>query len=257
MTTTQAAPTTITVGGFGDILKPDAQWRTAGFQLPDGSFWAYREPGAVVVAQKHRLRVSAAPLTRTHDRVQILDNAKHMYFSAERYPVPEGGSFTVDVRIAAQGYGTAPGDLYDGFVSYNLLDFETGFAIDFFISNDVIATVYARLPFPGVAVPTTGDQRYFAIFKELDVPTTPGQPHDYRITYDQGEQTVRWWVDGAPVNEECGVPDQIGGFTLAMGLMTEKEIAQGKSTSTHGQGLTGEWGETRLTLTPNGEGRST
>jgi hypothetical protein len=241
------------VGGFGDILKPESVWVTAGFQLPDGSFWAYREPGAVVVAQKHRLRVTAMPLTRSNDRVQILDNAKHMYFSRERVLVPEGGALRVDVRISAQGHGTASGDLYDGFVSYNLLDFETGFAIDVFISNDVIATVYARLPFPGVPAPSTGDQRYFAIFKELDLPTRPGEPHDYRITYDQSDASVRWWVDGALVNEERNVPDRIRGFTLAMGLMTEKDIRDGKSVSLHGQGLTGEWSPTRVTLTQPGE----
>jgi hypothetical protein len=240
----------LVIGGFGDILKPESPWVTAGFQLPDGSFWSYREPGAVVVAQKQRLRVTAMPLTRSNDRVQILDNAKHMYFSRERVLVPDGGAVTVDVRISAQGYGTAPGDLYDGFVSYNLLDFETGFAIDFFISNDVIATVYARLPFPGVPAPSTGDQRYFAIFKELELSTKPGEPHEYRITYDQGEATVRWWVDGAMVNEEREVPDRIRGFTLAMGLMTEKDIRDGKSASLHGQGLTGEWSPTRVMLTP-------
>lgn len=42
-----------------------------------------------------------------------------------------------------------------------------------------------------------------------------------------------------------------------MGLMTEKKIAQDKSTSLHGQGLTGEWGETRLTLRATPEDRST
>jgi hypothetical protein len=251
----QEQETTRVLGGFGDILKPESEWVTAGFALPDGSFWAYREPGATVVAQRHRLRVTVAPLTRSNDRVQILDNAKHMYFSRERVSVPEGGALTVDVRIAARGHGTAANDLYDGFISYNLLDFETGFAIDFFISNDVIATVYARLPFPGVPAPETGDTRYFAVFKELDVATAPGQPHDYRITYDQGADAVRFWVDGVLVNEERNIPDKIRGFTLAMGLMTEKDIQDGRSVSLHGQGLTGEWSETRITSTPAGDQR--
>lgn len=257
MATTEAGDTTLVLGGFGDIFKPDGTWMIGGFAQPDGSFWEYREPQATVLAQPHRLRVLAVPLTRKHDRVQILDNAKHMYFSRQRVAVPEGGALTVELRMAARGYGTTPGDLYDGFVSYNLLDFETGFAIDFFVSNDTIATVYARLPFPGVPVPTTGHTRYFWVVKELDVPTAPGMPHDYRITYDQGADCVRWFVDGALVNEECDVPDRIRGFTLAMGLMTEKDIVDGASTSLHGQGLAGDWSETRVTLTPapqRGEG---
>ena len=249
MTTTRDE-TTLTVGGFADLFKPDSAWTIGGFALPDGSFWSYREPGAMVLVQNRRLRVSAVPLTRSNDRVQFLDNAKHMYFSRERVLMPEGGALTLEVRIAARGVGTAPGDLYDGFVSYNLLDFETGVAIDFFISNDQIATVYGRLPFPGVPVPETGDQRYFCLFKELEIPTEPGAWHDYRITYDQGADSVRWWVDGALVNEERDVPDKIRGFTLAMGLMTEKDIREGKSTSLHGQGLIGEWSESRITITP-------
>jgi len=255
MMATQAG-TTLTVGRFADIFKPDADWVIGGFGLPDGSFWSYREPGAVVIVQNRRLRVSAVPLTRSNDRVQVLDNAKHTYFSRERVAVPAGGALTLDVRIAARGIGTAPGDLYDGFVSYNLLDFETGFAIDFFVANDQIATVYGRLPFPGVPEPRTGDQRYFCLFKELDVPTEPGRWHDYRITYDQGADTVRWWVDGELVNEESNVPDKIQGFTMAMGLMTEKDIKDGTSTSLHGQGLVGEWSESRITLASAGSAQS-
>jgi hypothetical protein len=255
MTATDAG-TVLTVGRFADLFKPDSDWVIGGFALPDGSFWSYREPGAVVLVQNRRLRVSAVPLTRTNNRVQVLDNAKHMYFSRERVAVPAGGVLTLEVRIAARGIGTAPGDLYDGFVSYNLLDFDTGFAIDFFISSDQIATVYGRLPFPGVPEPRTGDQRYFCLFKELDVPTEPGRWHDYRIAYDQGADTVRWWVDGELVNEEQEVPDKIQGFTLAMGLMTEKDLKNGASTSLHGQGLIGEWSESRITLEPAGSERA-
>lgn len=237
-------------GGFADLMKPDALWQLGGFALPDGSFWQYREPNAVVVVQNGRLRVSAVPLTRTHDRVQILDNAKQMYFSKERFAVPENGSISFDVNIAARGHGTAAKDLYDGFVSYNLLDFATGWALDFFISNDVIATVYARLPFPGVTVPDTGPIRYFALFKELDVATIPGQRHDYRITYDRAADVVSWHVDGELANREEQVPDKLDGFTVAMGLMTEKDLSREGSTSLHGQGLTGDW--SAMTVTTSG-----
>lgn len=238
-------------GDFADLLKPTALWQPAGFALPDGGFWEYREPDAVVVVQNGRLRASAVPLTRSHDKIQILDNAKHMYFSRERFAVPEKGSITFDVNIAARGYGTAPRDLYDGFVSYNLLDFNTGWAIDFFISNDVIATVYARLPFPGVTVPETGKLRYFALFKELNIETQPGQRHDYRITYNRAADTVEWFVDGALVNHEEDLPDKLEGFTVAMGLMTEKDLSREGSTSLHGQGLVGDWSPTTVTTTGN------
>jgi len=235
---------------FGDLFKPESLWQIGGFALPDGTFWQYREPNAIVIAQAGRLRCTAMPLTRANDRVQILDNAKHMYFSAERFAVPHEGSISFGVNIAARGYGTAARDLYDGFVSYNLLDFNSGWALDFFISNDTIATVYARLPFPGVEVPETGPARYFALFRELDLPTMPGQRHDYTIHYDRAADTVEWSVDGVVVNREANVPDKLDGFVVAMGLMTEKDLSREGSTSLHGQGLSGDWSATTITTTP-------
>ncbi len=234
-------------GGFADLLKPDALWQPGGFALPGGDFWEYREPNAIVVVQNGRLRCSAMPLTRSHDRVQILDNAKQMYFSKERFLVPNGGSISFDVNIGARGHGTRANDLYDGFVSYNLLDFSSGWALDFFISNDTIATVYARLPFPGVTVPDTGRIRYFALFKELEIATEPGQRHDYRIAYSRSADTVEWYIDGSLVNREEQVPDKLDGFIVAMGLMTEKDLSREGSTSLHGQGLTGDWSPTVIT----------
>jgi hypothetical protein len=138
-------------GEFADILKPDSKWVQAGFPTPDG-FWEYREPNALVLVQNGRLRVAAAPLTRSNDSVQILDNAKHMYFSRERFVVPDDGEISVECEITARVTDGVPEDLYDGFVSLNLLDFTTGLAIDFFVCNEKYATVYARLPFPGVVL---------------------------------------------------------------------------------------------------------
>lgn len=247
VSTTAAMGEVTVLGGFCDILKDESPWVIGGFALPDGTRWDYREPGAIVIAQAGRLRVRVPRLTRTNDRVQVLDNAKHMYFSRERVNTAPDGETSFDIRIAAQGYHTAPADLYDGFVSWNLLDFETGFALDFFVSNDTIATVYARLPFPGVPEPSAGDPRYFAIFKELDIPTRPGQAHDYRIVYDRTGDEVRWYVDEEEVNRERRVPAKIAGFTVALGLMTEKEIGPEGSTSLHGQGLMGEWSPVRIT----------
>lgn len=244
---TRTEDQTEVLGAYHDILKDTSPWVIGGFALPDGTRWDYREPNAVVVAQGGRLRVNVARLTRANDRVQILDNAKHMYFSRERVRVAPDGETAFDITFRAIGVNTAPRDLYDGFVSWNLLDFETGFAIDFFVSNDIIATVYARLPFPGVPAPQTGDTRYFAIFKELDLPTGPGVPHDYRIVYDRAADEIRWYVDGDEVNRENRVPDKIDGFIVALGLMTEKDIGPEGSTSLHGQGLLGEWGPVRVT----------
>lgn len=239
------------IGGFADILKQDGLWMQAGFQTPDG-FWEYREPNAMVLVQNDRLRVAAIPLTRSHDGVQILDNAKHMYFTRERVAVPDDGELSIETEITARIINNVAEDLYDGFVSMNLLDFTTGLAIDFFVCNEKFATVYARLPFPGVTIDgadTPGKPKVFAIFKELPLPNGPQQPHRYKITYSKADDAFSWYVNDQLVNRETGVPVKMDGFTCAMGLMTEKEIREGKSVSLHGQGIIGEWSPFVITTT--------
>ncbi|MCC6380993.1 MAG: hypothetical protein IT304_00715 [Dehalococcoidia bacterium] len=235
------------VGDFNRILEPDSPWRVGGFQLPDGSTWQYREPDAVVLVRNGWLQVAAVPFTRGHDRVPILDNAKHMYFSRERFAVPEGGRITFEIEVAARTIATRPGDVYDGYVSWNLLDLTTGWAFDFYTGGDGVATVYGRLPFPGVTIPQTGEARAFCIFNELhDLAATQGQVHAYRITYDQGADTVEFEADGRVVDRYEHVPDKLTGFAVALGLMTEIDIEGGKSVSCHGQGVIGRWSPMRV-----------
>ncbi|MEP6871905.1 MAG: DUF6081 family protein [Anaerolineaceae bacterium] len=243
--TTEAASAPITqtiVGDFNRILEPDSKWAIGAFPLPDGSVWRYKEPAAVVLVRNGWLQVAAVPYTRGNDRVQILDNAKHMYFSKERFAVPPGGRITFEIQIAARTIGTQPGNLYDGYVSWNLLDLATGWALDFFTGGDTLATVYGRLPFPGAAMPDTGEARVFCIFNELkDLATSQGQTHAYRITYDQAADTVEFEADGRVVDRYEHVPDKLTGFTCALGLMSEIDNVDGKSVSCHGQGVIGRW----------------
>jgi len=247
------AATEIIVGDYHRILESDSKWEQAGFLLPDGSTWLYKEPAAVVLVRNGVLQVTAVPYTRGNDRVQILDNAKHMYFSKQRFEVPTGGKITFEIEIAARTVGTTPGNLYDGYVSWNLLDLTTGWALDFFTGGDTVATVYGRLPFPGAAVPDTGGARAFCMFNELkSVPTKQGQKHAYRITYDQGADTVEFEADGKIVDHYENVPDKINGFTAAIGLMSEIDITDGKSVSCHGQGVIGQWGPMRVVMEPAG-----
>jgi len=77
---------TITYGNFRSIITgEDPTWQIGGFSLPDGTEWKYREPNATVIVEHTKLRVRASPLSRSHDRIQVLDNAKHMYFSTTKF----------------------------------------------------------------------------------------------------------------------------------------------------------------------------
>ncbi|MGH2508575.1 MAG: DUF6081 family protein [Ktedonobacteraceae bacterium] len=232
------------------ITGVERTWQYGGFPLPDGSFWYYREPNAVVVVEGEQVRVTAQ-LSRFNDQVQILDNAKNMFFSTSMFSVPEQGEISFEWSQKARCRGTAAYDLYDGFISVNLLDFSTGAALDFFVCNDVIASVYAILPFPGVpALPDhtlSNKPTYFCDFVEVPIETKIGQLHRYRISYHRGKDEVAYWVDGIEVGRYREVPVKLNSFLIALGLMTEKTIENGKSVSLHGQVLIGEWGAFTIT----------
>src|SRR5690242_6788469 len=248
----KVAEEVIDYSNFASIVTGEGDWLPAGFPQPDGSFWQYQEPGAVVIIQDGFLRVAAVPYTRAHNSQQILDNAKHMYFSARQFAPPAGGSITFAIDFGATIVGGLPGDLYDGFVSFNVLDFSTGAALDFFVGNDTIATVYGKLPFPGVPdlAPSHGP-RYFCLFEEMKDATAPGRIRHFEITYDGAADRVTFSVDGNEVRRYSNVPFKLGGSTLALGLMTEKDIDPARgSVSCHGQGAVGKWGKIRITRRP-------
>lgn len=240
------------LGRYRGLVSPDGECDFAygGFPTPDGGFWRYREPDAVVVVEHDRLRVAAVPLTRSHDRIQILDNAKNMYFSTRRVVVPATGEVTVAVEMRARVVKGDDADLYAGFASLNLLDFATGAALDWFVANRRSATVYARLRFPGVPEPEADDEsrpRYFCVFRETEARPEPWEMHRYEIAYAREHDTVRFLRDGAVVDTYTGVPVKIDSFVVALGIMTEKPIGEGGSVSLTGQGVGAEWSEVEVT----------
>jgi hypothetical protein len=245
-TEVEAGVETIVYGGFADLLKPDSKWVIGGFPG-----WEFREPDAIVLVQNGRLRVAAMPLTRSHDTVQFFDNAKHMYFSRESFAVPPGGSISFEVDLRCEKVNGVPHDFYDGYVSFNLLDLTQGIAIDFFQSNESYATVYARLPFPGAIIGGDEAPKYFGLFNERPLPRGDRQSHHYRITYDQGAGELLFHVEDELVNREVNVP-KIESLIAALGIMTEKDIQQGKSVSCHGQGVIAEYSPVTITRRPAG-----
>ena len=92
----------IEYSNFASVVTGEGDWMPAGFPLPDGGFWQYREPNAVVIVQDGFLRVAAVPYTRTHDKIQFLDNAKHMYFSTRTFACPPGGTISFSLDLAAK-----------------------------------------------------------------------------------------------------------------------------------------------------------
>ncbi len=240
-------PARLRLGGFRGLVTPGAEsdFEYGGFAIAEG-FWRYREPGATVVVENDRLRVAAVPLTRRHDRVQVLDNAKNMFFSRRKVLVPSAGEVRVALDMRARVVDGRDDDLYAGFASVNLLDFTTGVALDWFVANRRCASVYARLRFPGVPEPQTDDEarpRYFCVFHEPERELSPWERHRYAVAYSRESDTVRFLVDGEEVDRYSDVPVKIDRFLVALGIMTEKQIGEGGSTSLFGQGVVAEWSE--------------
>ncbi|WP_309144594.1 DUF6081 family protein [Fictibacillus sp. WQ 8-8] len=157
------------------------------------------------------------------------------------------GSISFEISIRARTENTVPDDLYDGFVSLNLLDFSTGAALDFFAGNEKYASVYGILPFPGVEVPDSGQTKYFCIFTE-EIDFKKREFNTYKIIYHRGKDEVVFLVNGKEVRKEANVPLKFNSFTVALGLMTEKDLSPEGSTSLHGQGIIGEWSPITITI---------
>jgi hypothetical protein len=243
---------TFDIADFASIVEtPGAPrtWIPAQFPAPEGGVAVLQEPDAVIVVQDGRLRVAAVPFSRSHDRVQVLDNAKHMYFSVRTFEAPPGGRLEVEWEMSASISRGRAGDLYDGFVSFHLLNPGAGVAVDVFVGNEELATVYARLPFPGSDAPRPAKgPRFYSVFDELRGKTRAGQLHAYAMIHDRGARTLVWRMDGE-VLKRLEEVDDLGPCHVVMGLMTEKDIVPGKgSVSCHGQGAVGTWGRIRVTL---------
>ncbi len=234
------------LGDFDTILDEGKVWKIGGFPLPDGSFWEYREPEAVVIVRNGVLYVRAK-LSRTNDQVQILDNAKHMYYSAEPIIVPDQGEISFELQMRCRTRDTAENDLYDGYVSLNLLDFTTGAALDFFAGNDKYASVYAILPFPGVQVPHTDKTKYFCIFKE-DTNFKKNEFNTYKITYNKEKNEIVFYLNGEEIRRETHIPVPFNQFTVALGIMTEKDLTPEGSVSVHGQTVIAEYSPIKITI---------
>lgn len=186
--------------------------------------------------------------TQSHDKVQILDNAKHVLFSTKTFDVPADGSLTIAVTIDSMGTHCVEGDLYDGFASLLCLDLSTGTAIDVFCRGDLCAAVFARLPFPGIAVGEVEPLKYWGIFDERKL-AAPG-PHDYAITIDSRARHIGWTVDGELMRAQTMPDYDLGPLVLGLGLMTEKDIGPDGSVSVHGQGVGAEWSPITITSPP-------
>lgn len=236
---------TETYGGYAGLLADSPLWTIGRFQLSGNRVWEMREPEAVTIVREGNLQIGVQQLTRSHDRAQILDNAKHVLFSTKQFGVPEPGGISFEFSMKVGRRGAVPGDLYDGYGSFLCLDFSTGTAMDWFCADDICAATYARLPFPGLELPKLEPFNYWAIFEERKLAATPDGFHSFALTIEN-PGGISWSLDGEVVATQPHPSYSFGDLTLGLAIMTEKDIGPHGSVSLHGQGILAEWSPIKI-----------
>ncbi|GEL20632.1 DUF6081 family protein [Pseudonocardia asaccharolytica] len=204
---------------------------------PDGTAWTCAEPGARTQVDDGTLSIHVERFERAHDQVQIMDNPKHLLLSTESFTVPTGGAATFAMEMAATGINAAPRDYRDGFASMNVLDMASGWVFDACATGDTVFSIYERLPMPGVGRPFT----YVIEHPLAGLEVAPGLAHRYEITLDARRGAAEWRVDGHLVHDVRGVeiPTRVN---VGLGLITLHPVADGRSRSLRGQGLSASFG---------------
>jgi len=224
-----------------DGLDPD-RWALMTVPGPDGERYAYRDRNAVVRTGDGHLEVTVDPFSRFHDTDRKQNNAKQMYRSVRRFPVPAGGRLTFEVDMAVRTYGQIPYDLLDAFGTVNVFDMETGVVFNTAATNDTVYAVVERMPVAGVLRP----QESYVHRVVSEIPTRPGLEHRYAITYDARRSEAVWHVDGRRLYW-APIPVPVKGFHIGMALFSARDLNRySRAEREHGQGATGRWTPWRI-----------
>lgn len=226
-------------------LNPE-RWTILQAKGENGALHPYLDRNATVRTGDGAMELSIRPFTRFHDSDPKQNNAKQMYRSVERIPVPPTGSVTIEVDMAVRTYGQIPYDLVDAFATVNLFDLATGVVLDVAATNDCVYAIVERLVIPGV----TSSEEHYIHRTVLDVPTEPGQSHRYAIRYEAETSLATWYVDGRRLYwATVAVP--IEAFHLGMALFSARDLTRySRAEREHGQGATSRWGAWTVLIEP-------
>ncbi len=176
----------------------------------------------------HSLSISATPF-RTGKDSSVADHGKYIALSKRVFVVPEIGSITVSMDIAAETPGTVQGHVVHGTyvqssapysatllqgqqaaATLHVIDFATGQLFDWFVSGNTAFPLIERLPssVTGSAERVSTAKMYTQITRE--VPIAAGVPHTVAIRYsrDRRRSRVEYLLDGKVVFkvESVGIP---------------------------------------------------
>ena len=217
-----------TVIVYDDFHKP------GGYTLADyDAKWSILTLGEMAVEDtrqfdNHSLSISATPF-RTGKDSSVADHGKYIALSKRVFVVPEIGSITVSMDIAAETPGTVQGHVVHGTyvqsgapysatvlqgqqaaATLHVIDFATGQLFDWFVSGNTAFPLIERLPssVTGSAERVSTAKMYTQITREI--PIAAGVPHTVAIRYsrDRRGSRVEYLLDGKLVSkvERVGIP---------------------------------------------------
>ena len=222
-----------TVIVYDDFHKPggytladyDAKWTT--FMVGEMALEDTRQ------FDNHTFSISATPFRFGKDS-GVADHGKYLGLSKQVFAIPEIGSVTVSMDIAAETPGTVRGRVVHGTyvqsgaryeasvrqgqqaaATLHMIDFATGQLFDWFVSGNTAFSFIERLPssVSGSAEHVSTDKMYSQIIDE--VPIAPGVAHTVAIRYsrDQGSR-VEYLLAGKRVSqvERVGIPPDVQGM---------------------------------------------
>jgi len=215
------------------VIVYDNFQKPGGYTLADyNAKWSV-SPGEMAIQDTRQFdnqtfSISATPF-RTGKDSSVFDHAKYTAISKRVFAVPEIGSITVSIDIAAETPGTVPGRVVHGTyvtsgapyaarvlqgqqaaATLHMIDFATGQLFDWFVSGNTAFPLFERLPssVSGSAEHVGIDKMYTQITHE--VPIAPGVPHTVAIRYtrDRRRARVEYLLDGKRVSkvENVGIP---------------------------------------------------
>jgi uncharacterized protein DUF6081 len=217
-----------TVIVYDDFHKP------GGYTLADyDAKWSILTLGEMAIEDtrqfdNHTLSISATPF-RTGKDSSVSDHGKYIALSKQVFRVPEIGSITISMDIAAETPGTVTGRMVHGTyvqsgapyaatvrqgqqaaATLHMIDFATGQLFDWFVSGNTAFPFIERLPssVSGSAEHVSTDKMYSQIIDE--VPIAPGVAHTVAIRYsrDPRASRVEYLLDGRRVSQvrRVGIP---------------------------------------------------
>jgi hypothetical protein len=252
LTTDPAAPPPADAGftwetyeDFSSGSLSDERWGIKQVPQPDGSVWQYQEPNARYRFSNGALEIRVPRFEKFHNANQNFDNAKILILSERVFAVPQNGSLIVSARVSAEKLGGRANDFRDGFVSLNVVEFETGLVLDLLATGERLGALWERMP------ANAPNSFLHVVDAPLhSPPTSPGQWHDFAICINSSDRSAQWRVDGKLLMEVNGVPAVPTNVRIGMGILTIQPLTAAGSNSLRGQGMVGRWTNLRIGTAP-------